>query len=317
MGTDVAADVDTDCARGVLLGLACGDALGRPVEFRSAEAIAAEHGRLTEMVGDGTWGQPPGTVTDDTDQALCLARSLVERGTFDPADVADRFVDWLASGPFDVGVMTRRSIERLRAGDPWDEAGQAVWAESPEGSNAGNGSVMRAPPVAVAYRDAPAELVRTSRDSSRITHADPRCTAGCAVVNLTVAALLEEVEAPLAGALDRVRDSAAVEWPEELETAVRPIAAGERDDLDLRTSGYVVHTLQTALADALAAPDAETAIVRAVNRGGDADTIGAVAGALAGARFGASTLPERWLDALNPRADLERLADELAGLEPD
>nr|WP_020222524.1 ADP-ribosylglycohydrolase family protein [Halarchaeum acidiphilum] len=114
-------------ARGLLLGLACGDALGRPVEFESAASISSEYGTLTEMVGHGTWNQPTGTITDDTEQALCIARSLAERGGFDPADVADRFVAWYDSGPFDIGRMTMRSLSRLEHGDAWDEAGQQVW----------------------------------------------------------------------------------------------------------------------------------------------------------------------------------------------
>lgn len=88
--------MDPDRARGVLLGLACGDALGRPVEFRSASAISAEHGRLDEMVWHGSWNQPAETITDDTEQALCIARSLVEHQAFDPADIAERFVACVA-----------------------------------------------------------------------------------------------------------------------------------------------------------------------------------------------------------------------------
>lgn len=78
-----------DAAVGTLLGLACGDALGRPVEFRSPEAIADQYGTLTEMVGHGTHGQPAGTVTDDTDMALCIARSLTEQAAFDGQDIAE------------------------------------------------------------------------------------------------------------------------------------------------------------------------------------------------------------------------------------
>ena len=111
---------------GVLLGLACGDALGRPVEFRSGDRIAAEYGTLREMVGQGTWNKPAGTVTDDTDMALCIATSVVDRKGFDPSDVADRFVDWYDSGPFDIGNMTTQSIRRLKRGDHWDQAGQQV-----------------------------------------------------------------------------------------------------------------------------------------------------------------------------------------------
>ncbi|QSG02944.1 ADP-ribosylglycohydrolase family protein [Natranaeroarchaeum sulfidigenes] len=298
--------MNRDQARGTLLGLACGDALGRPVEFRSADRIAAEHGRLDEMVGHGTWNQPAGTITDDTDQALCIARSLVEQQAFDPADIADRFVAWYDSGPFDIGGMTRRSLRRLKRGDAWDEAGQQVWADSSEGQNAGNGSVMRCPPLAILYATDWDRLAAVSRQSSQITHADPRCTDGCAVLNLTIAGLLEEAETPLQDALDYVGSDA----PDELVTALRPLARGDSPGT-LETSGYVVHSLQTALYDGLGEDSAEEAIVTAVNRGGDTDTIGAIAGAVAGARFGASELPDRWLNAIGDTDELEMVAERL------
>ena len=298
--------MNRDRARGTLLGLACGDALGRPVEFRSADRIAAEHGRLDEMVGHGTWNQPAGTITDDTDQALCIARSLVEQQAFDPADIADRFVAWYDSGPFDIGGMTRRSLRRLKCGDTWDEAGQQVWADSYEGQNAGNGSVMRCPPLAIPYATDWDRLAAVSRQSSQITHADPRCTGGCAILNLTVAGLLEEAETPLQDALEYVGSDA----PDELVTALRPLARGDSPGT-LETSGYVVHSLQTALYDGLGEDSAEEAIVTAVNRGGDTDTIGAIAGAVAGARFGASELPDRWLNAIGETDELEMVAERL------
>ncbi|QKY21826.1 ADP-ribosylglycohydrolase family protein (plasmid) [Halolamina sp. CBA1230] len=298
--------MDPDRASGVLLGLACGDALGRPVEFSAADEITAAHGRLTEMVGHGTWNQPAGTITDDTAQALCIARSVVDEQAFDPADVADRFVAWYNTNPFDIGVMTRRALSRLESGEPWDEAGRAVWESSPEGQNAGNGSVMRCPPLAVAFAESPEELAAVSRDSSRITHADPRCTEGCAVLNLTIAGLLQDVDRPLQNALETLRPAV----PDELDGALRPIARGEPSG-SLKTSGYVVHSLQTALHDGLRAESAEEAIATAVNRGGDTDTIGAIAGAVAGARFGADELPDRWLAAIEETAELWSLADRL------
>lgn len=215
--------MDSNRAGGVLLGLACGDAPGRPVEFTSAEAIAAEHGRLTDMVGYGTWNQPAGTITDDTEQALCIARSLAEHGGFSLGDIADRFVAWYDSEPFDIGRMTLRALSRLKHGAAWDEAGQAVWELSPEGQNAGNGSVMRCPPLAIRYAADWDTLVDVSRQSSQITHADPRCTWGCAVLNLTIAGLLEDAETPLRDALDFVGSDA----PVALTDALEPIACGE------------------------------------------------------------------------------------------
>lgn len=301
--------MDIDRARGVLYGVACGDALGRPVEFMPASEISAEHGRLDEMIGHGTWNQPAGTITDDTEQALCIARSLVEQQRFDPSDIAERFVAWYDSNPFDIGRMTMKSLSRLKHGDVWDEAGQHVWESSPEGQNAGNGSVMRCAPLAVPYATNWDRLVEVSRQSSQITHADPRCTYGCAVLNLTVAGLLEDVDTPLQDTLDDVGSNA----PSEFVSALQPLARGDPPDT-LETSGYVVHSLQTALHDGLFAESAEEAIVTAVNRGGDTDTIGAIAGAVAGARFGASQLPERWLAAIDEVRQLEGLASQLTGL---
>ena len=298
--------MDLDWARGVLLGLACGDALGRPVEFTSASEVSAEHGRLDEMVGHGTWNQPAGTITDDTEQALCIARSLVEHQAFDPGDVAERFVAWYDSGPFDIGGMTRRALIRLKRGDPWDEAGQQVWEQSPEGQNAGNGSVMRCPPLAIPYASDWDRLVEVSRQSSQITHADQRCTYGYAILNLTLAGLLEDADTPFQDALNYVSSDA----PDELVTALEPLARGDSPGT-LETSGYVVHSLQTALHDGFVADSAEDAIVTAVNRGGDTDAIGAIAGAVAGARFGASQLPDRWLGAIDEVNELEGLATQL------
>jgi ADP-ribosyl-[dinitrogen reductase] hydrolase len=303
--------IDADSARGTLLGLACGDALGRPVEFNSEKTIADRHGTVTEMLGDGSHRQPPGTITDDTEMALCIARSLAERGGFDPGDVADRFLDWYYTGPFDIGMMTADALRRLDGGESWEDAGRVVWEHRSEGQNAGNGSVMRCAPLAVAYAADPDSLVAASKQSSAITHYDPRCQYGCAVLNLTIAGVARGAETPLRDALETVGEDA----PEDLVTALVAVTTGEVPGT-LRTSGYVVHALQTALHDALNAEGVEEAIVTAVNRGGDADTIGAIAGAVAGARFGVSGLPDRWLAAIDEAEEIERLATDLRALEP-
>lgn len=299
-------------ARGCLLGLACGDAMGRPIEFRNAEEIDAQHGTVTEMLGHGTHGQPAGTITDDTEMALCIADSLVDRCGFDPPDIADRFVAWLASGPFDIGLMTQDALTQLQQGTPWHEAGVDVWNSRPEGSNAGNGSVMRCAPHAIAFRHFDAELTYVSRQSSAITHADPRCQWGCVVLNRTLAALIRGESEPLGTALT----SAAA--PDELRTAlqqVQAVVAGERDrsavEAQLSTSGYVVDSLQAGLYFGLTADSIEDAIIQAVNSGGDTDTVGAITGTVAGARFGATDVPDRWTDEIEESDRLERLARTL------
>ena len=296
-----------DAAANVMLSLACGDALGRPVEFQSADAIADRHGTVTEMLGHGTHGQPAGTVTDDTDLALCIARSLAERETFDGQDVAERFHGWYEDGPFDIGLMTADALREFGRGTSWRDAGRNVWQHRQEGSNAGNGSVMRCPPYAIAFADDSETLIRVSKQSSAITHYDSRCTYGCAILNETIAGYLRGENTPLATALDYIGGDA----PDELVEALR-VVPDLVDSDQLNTTGYVVHTLQTALYDALTAESIEEAIVTAVNRGGDTDTVGAVTGAVAGARFGDESLPDRWLDVLEYRDDLELLAKALA-----
>jgi ADP-ribosyl-[dinitrogen reductase] hydrolase len=298
--------MDADAARGVLLGLACGDALGRPVEFRSGAWITDRYGTVTDMHGQGSHGQPAGTITDDTELAMCIARSLVENDGFDGEDVADRFLKWYHSDPFDIGMMTADAIRRYKQGATWQEAGEVVWQHRSEGQNAGNGSVMRCVPHAIAFGDDFETLGEVSRQSSAITHYDPRCTEGCTILNLTVAGLLEDAETPLQDALDYVRADA----PDGLMAALQPVARGDSPDT-LETSGYVVHSLQTALHDELFAESAEAAIVSGVNRGGGTDTIGAIAGAIAGARFGASQLPDRWLSAIDETDELGILAAQL------
>jgi len=302
-----------DCrsrAQGILLGLACGDALGRPVEFQGPDRIKQTHGQVTEMLAHGTHGQPTGTITDDTEMALCIARSLAEHGTFEPEDIATRFVDWKRSGPFDIGIMTSSALQRIQNGESWDEAGQREWEASMEGSNAGNGSLMRCAPYAIAYRNEPTELVDISRQSSAITHADPRCQWSCALFNRTLANLLTDVDQPL----ERVLHEIGSELPDDVRNAVEPIETtlrGDSANISLENSGYVVTTLQAGLYHGLTAETAEDAIVDAVMMGGDTDTIGAVAGAVAGARFGEGALPERWLTEIDEADELRQLATGL------
>ncbi len=202
--------------------------------------------------------------------------------------------------------MTAQSIRLLKQDTPWDEAGQRVWEQSYEGGNAGNGSVMRCAPHAIAFGEVLETLERVSRQSSQITHADPRCTAGCAVLNTTIAGLLNDVSDPLGRALSEV-DSI----PDELFDALMTISEGH-NPRNLENTGYVVTTLQAGLYHGLTATSAEKAIVTAVNMGGDTDTIGAVAGAVAGARFGANALPEHWVKELDCREELASLAPTLA-----
>ncbi len=149
-----------------------------------------------------------------------------------------------------------------------------------------------------------------SRQSSAITQADPRCTYGFAPLYRTLARLLNDTRNKLDDTLDELRSDA----PEELVSALDPIPDRIYPD-QLQSSGYVVHTIQASLYHGLTADSTEKAIVSAVNMGNDTDTVGAVTGAITGARFGASALPDRWWSELSHHEEIVSLADELAALQ--
>lgn len=296
---------------GALVGLGCGDALGRPVEFNSPDQISRKHGRVTELLGNGTHGQPAGTITDDTELALCIGRSLNKEGEFHPQAVVDEFVEWYESDPFDIGGLTASTLRRHAAGGDWRSIGIEDWKHLPEGRNAGNGSLMRCAPYGLAFHSTPESLIVASRVSSALTHADPRCQWSCVILNTTIAGLLHEVDLPLAEALDLAEDA-----PNEVREAAATVANVVAEDNDsetiaLQNSGYVVTTLQAGLYHGLTAETAEEAIVDAVMMGGDTDTLAAVTGAVAGARFGCQALPERWTTKIDAVSELKTVGRRL------
>jgi len=286
-----------------MLGLAVGDALGAPLEFIDRAEIARRYGEVREMLGGGWLNTVPGEYTDDTQMALAIARSVVDLGMIDPADIGSRFVQWMESMPKDIGNTTLQSLGYLASGVPWNEAGARTLAQKGD-SAAGNGSIMRAAPLALACRNDPDALIRQSLDISLITHADPRCCWSCVALNQAIVALLT-------GSDDVIAAAANVD-----ETLVREVLASvatiRRDEV--KSGGYVLHTLGAAFWSLLHYDSFEEVVVAAVNLGGDADSTGAVAGALAGARYGASAIPDRWLAVLQGREELSDLADRLLEL---
>lgn len=294
-----------DRYRGVLLGKAAGDALGATVEFMSREAIRQQYGELRDIIGGGWLSLPAGEFTDDTQMALCIARSIVERQGFDAADISTRFVAWYESNPPDIGNTTRHALRQLADGVPWEEAGRNTHLEM-RPRDASNGSVMRCAPVALLDRLDPEANARHSIDSSRITHANPLCVQSCVALNAVIATLLNDPRADPVAIAGSVTDNA------QIHEALAGISHASADTLD--AGGYVLSTLTSALWAVTNHHTLEDAVVAAVNLGEDADTTGAVAGALAGARWGAEAIPERWLDVLIARDELIRLADEIFGL---
>jgi ADP-ribosyl-[dinitrogen reductase] hydrolase len=296
-----------DRYRGCLLGLACGDALGGPVEFKSREWIAKNYpGGLRDLVGGGWLELEPGEITDDTQLTLAIARSLAKGGPLDMDDVAANFLEWHHSRPKDQGNLTRAALNLLDSGMPWNEAGERARATGASGG-AGNGSVMRCAPVALRFANDGPAMISASIDTSRITHADPRCTCGTVAINQALVWLLKggEKDGVVAATVDGVEEPAVIDAVEKARTI-------QRDDLD--AGGYVLASITSAFWALLQCASLEETLVAAVNLGQDADTTGAVAGALAGAHWGVEAIPDRWLSLLQPREELEELADRLLEL---
>ncbi len=298
---------------GGLLGVAVGDALGVPVEGVSRKRLRARP--VTEMLPAERWGLPPGTWSDDTSLTLCLAASLVKQGRLDVEEVGRRFVRWLDAGYWSphgqavgIGRTTRQAIARLRRGVPAEKAGgKGEWSN-------GNGSLMRILPVALFYAEAnPEELVQAAHRASAITHAHPRSKMACGIYCLVARELLRgrDVRSALAGGVRLASRIYEVE-PYAAERVhferVFNLSILDVDEEEVRSTGYVVDTLEAAFW-CLARTDAfREAVLTAVNLGGDTDTVGAVTGGLAGVAYGEEAIPRPWIDVLARAREIRELA---------
>ncbi|MCY4355055.1 MAG: ADP-ribosylglycohydrolase family protein [Truepera sp.] len=274
-----------DRALGAFLGLAVGDAVGTTLEFCSRDAQP----RLQDLVGGGPFELPPGAWTDDTAMALALADSLAASETLDCRDLMDRFIRWWQEGDysctghcFDIGNTTRQALDRYRrTGDPL--------AGSTDPQSAGNGSLMRLAPVALRFWHDRPRLIADAADQSRTTHGAEEAVGACRAF----AELLAEAIAgsPRADLLARRSFEGA--------PAVARVMAGSwrgRPRNRIRSSGYVVHTLEAAIWSVARTGDFRNAVLLAANLADDADTVAAVTGQLAGALYGLSGIPDSWLE---------------------
>lgn len=272
-------------AEAAYLGLALGDALGATVEFMTPREIRAAHPRSgglhREMVGGGWLRLKPGQVTDDTTMALALGDAILAcDGRVEPLACAQAFDAWMRSKPVDIGNTVRRNLVTFR------KTGAPV--APPSEHDAGNGAAMRVLPVALATLGQDDEAVRAAvRAQAHTTHHNAASDAACDC-------LVFMVQDALRGANLR----------ELYRQRIRPFVAAQpafafRPRRRENPSGWVVETLQAVLQALLDNGSFEDCLIDVVNRGGDADTTGAIAGMLAGALYGPAALPARWLKALD------------------
>jgi ADP-ribosylglycohydrolase len=286
-----------------MLGLAVGDALGAPLEGAPAGVARVAAASGLEMTGDGRWA--PGEWTDDTALALELAESIGSLGLLDTQDVAQRYIRWATTDGKGIGNTTRRAL--VGACDAEDARTRARVHHEATRLAAGNGSVMRATPIALAARDLDSAVTAAKRDAE-LTHANP--VAGATSAGLCAALIaLRKGEDPLSAARRQAIGHPPV--ARALDAVGRADAAALAE-LAAVDAGACWTTLAIALHALLVIDDYERGVAWAIAQGGDTDTNAAVTGALLGYRHGASAIPSRWLDPLRDRDRLEHAAEGIA-----
>ncbi|UFS70283.1 ADP-ribosyl-[dinitrogen reductase] hydrolase [Geomonas sp. RF6] len=283
-------------ARAAFIGLAVGDALGAPVEFMTRGEISEKYGVLEEMVGGGWLRLKPGQVTDDTDMSLAVSRAIVESGGWSLKAIAENFALWLRSKPVDVGDTCRRGIRNYML--------KGVMESPPNEWDGGNGAVMRMLPVALCTVGDRALLEDYARQQAHLTHNHPLSDAAC----ISFGAMMHL--ALIGRSRTRLR--------EETDALIAAYPTFHFEPYKGLATGYVVDTMQTVFHTFFGTRSFEDCLVQTVNQGGDADTTGAIAGAVAGAYYGEAEIPARWVKRLDKKlvAELNYLAERLVRMAP-
>lgn len=300
---------------GGIMGVVVGDALGLPVQFEGR--LRRKLRPVTGMEGWGAFNMPPGSWSDDSSLTLCLVESICEAG-FDTEDAGKRFLRWYRDGhltpsgfAYDIGRSTARAMDNISRGMPAEGAGPAS-----EDDN-GNGSLMRIIPAAIylAPRSLP-EIIQGIWAMSGITHGHPRARTGCCIYALLARELLNGA-GPAAAYKNLCYNPVWLEGQGLELDHYAPLLAGDMHHLpeqEIRSSGYVVDTLEAATWCLLKNRTFKDTVLAAVNLGEDTDTVAAVAGGLAGIAYGLEGIPGDWIEVLAQKDRVLALAQRFAGL---
>lgn len=269
-------------ARGCMIGQLAGDALGSLVEFESTESIRRKYpGGLRELADGGTFNTIAGQPTDDSEMALMLARTLVERKTYDAEATLEAYKYWFNSHPFDYGGTVAAAL-----GGHKNHESQA------------NGALMRISPLGIFGAGHPLETVAGwAMQDADLTHPHKVCRDANALFAMAIAFAVKTGPDPrsLYQAVSGWASELGVE-PSLMETVLSAVSEPPADYVTKR--GWVLIAFQNALWQLLHAPNLEEGVVDTVMRGGDTDTNAAICGALLGAVYGLKAIPAQWLDSI-------------------
>jgi len=273
--------------KGRFIGALLGAAAGEAVDGQTRE------------ISNG--GEPRNGMT----RTLQLLRSIADRKKLDLEDLSRTLLRWFQNKPKELGDLTRLSLENLRAGEPPAQSGAIAWEDS--GKAADSGSVTSIAPIGLLHVKNLDGLSDDAATYSRITHYDPRCQAACVGVATAVAYLIRGGK-DAGEAVERAAGSAGA-----ISDDVRSVIerAANRKPADVPLDGDLLHTLELAFSALAAAGSVEEGIVSIVSRGGDVAGNGLIAGALLGAKFGKSQVPDKWVSKLKTAGELQSLAETL------
>lgn len=298
--------------KAVVLGGAVADALGVPVEFSVREKLTLHP--VTEMQGFGTYDVPAGSWSDDTSMSIAALDSL-KTGKLDYNEIMQNFVKWLSQGEytpegkvFDVGHTCLTAVKNSCTGRSPLECGL------PSDSANGNGSLMRVHPFVLYSVFAKGALdIDIIHNASRLTHAHKRSLIGCGIYAFVLAEIIANPTRD--SVFEGLKKSCEYYTAEaELFPYIRLMAIDFPDiaEQDIKSTGYVVDTLEAALWCLLNTSNYKDCVLKAVNLGSDTDTVAAVAGTLAGALYGYESIPEEWLNTLIKRDYIEEMCGDAA-----
>lgn len=303
-------------AKSVIIGHAVGDALGVPVEFSDREEL--EKSPVTDMEGYGTYQVPKGAWSDDTSMSLC-ALDCLDKDYIDWDGIMGNFARWLLSGEFTPTGVTfdaGRTCEKAVYNYCLNHKKALECGLSDEMSN-GNGSLMRIHPfVLYGYKRqlCYSERVKLTENASALTHAHTRSRAGCLIYMLVLESLISN---PNKDVITHALKEAQMHLQNygEPKHYERIFGDGFKNIPcnKIKSTGYVVDTLEAAIWCLLNTSSYEECVLKAVNLGGDTDTVGAIAGGLAGALYGYDAIPKGWRNTLIKREYIEKLCEKAFG----
>ena len=300
--------------KGIIFGHAVADALGVPVEFKTREYLRKNP--VTDMIGYGTYCQPKGTWSDDTSMTLCTLESITKNKEINLTDIMESFSKWRCFGYmtpngdcFDIGNATYSAISNYLDGKSFP------YGNNSEYSN-GNGSLMRIIPVTLFHtfkKQSPVKYRDDIHNVSMLTHAHERSVLACGIYDFV---LQEIIKNPTLESVRNGLDNAysVYKLTDEIKTYTRLFRYDfdKTPENEIKSSGYVVDSLEAAIWCVLNSKSYEECVLKAVNLGEDTDTIGAIAGGLAGALYGYDAIPEKWLNTLIKKEMIDKLCEDFA-----